>query len=721
MSGGISAICDHEELEAGATVLDIPSSSRWATAISLLILLVLPYLVFSQVRNSDFIGYDDPDYVLLEPLVVNGVSWSGLYQSLTTYRNANWHPVTWWSLMLDRTAFGPNATAFHLHNLVLHILNGMLLFLWLRQCIFSTIPSLLVAVLFSIHPLHVEPVAWVSSRKDVLSTFFLLCTLMLHVRYAHKPRMSVYLGMSAFLALGLMAKSMLVTTPILLLLIDVCLLRRLAGGWSIVPMSKATTTAGMSQAIQGCPPDCPTRSWIVLLCEKLPLLALSGGTSYLCYRAQQGFGAVVDVGHSPVLERMFHVLTSYSFYIKKTFFPFNLTLHYPYVPEQMTWTSGVVATSILIAATWFALRPGRAQMVRSFGWGWYVVSLLPVCGIVRLGGLAAADRYSYVPLIGLFVVIVAVLPLTPIDLPSIRRTTGVLSVVVCSVLAMLAFRQVSYWHDSETIFQHAVEITPNSARIHGQLGHALERRGKLAEATEHLLAAVRLYPDDVGSRCLLCRILTAERDYSGAIAIIAEAASVDRRIMMHGKVRLVTNGERRSRAAIHHLWGRALSASGSHQEALAKFNEAISIEESIPRFHADRAEALKAIGQYEAAAADYRRCIELDRRNWRWQQKLAHLLATCLDPSVRDAAEALRIAEQANELNTRPRSECVDTLACAFAANGDFDSAIHVIKSAIEAGADRTELGAQLEEHLMLFEQGLAVMLPATVTSSGDK
>jgi len=375
---------------------------RIQSALSLFALTVIPCLVYFQLYNSAFIQYDDPDYVWFEPLVTNGLSWSGLYQSVVSFRNSNWHPATWWSLMLDYTLFGRNSRAFHVHSLVLHILNGCLLFLWLKRYVLSAIPSLLVAILFSIHPLHVEPVAWVSSRKDVLSSFFFLCMLLAYGSYANKPKLIRYLLVFTLYGLGLMSKSMLVTAPLLLLLMDVCLLRR----WSTWPLDKLLSTSARDCEVdnrsEGSSSSCPTRSLLFLLVEKTPFIGLAVGTSVLCYQAQHQFGSVVDSEHTSIIEKLTQILLSFSFYIEKTFLPLNLTLHYPYVAEQSS-IRVAAASVILLVAGWFAFRPGRARATRIFGWTWYTISLLPVCGIVRLGALSTADRYSYNPLIDLFV------------------------------------------------------------------------------------------------------------------------------------------------------------------------------------------------------------------------------------------------------------------------------------------------------------------------------
>lgn len=706
-----TGVDDRSECES--TLAVPPQNSWWSQLIALCLLTLLPWLVFGQLRGSDFISYDDHKYVGSEPLVTGGLTAQGAWLAFTTFRFANWHPVTWLSLMLDYSLHGNSPGWFHLTNVFVHIASGWMLFAWLRMLNLSTLHSLLVAMLFSIHPLHVEPVAWVSSRKDVLSTFFLLCSLVCYVRYAARPSLLRYGSVAALLSLGLMSKAMLITAPMLLLMLDVCLLQRWRPRFAGWPESDTD-----SLAAAGVRP-CPVQPLWFLLIEKVPLLGLSLATSVLNFLAQRGYGTLVDTRDCTVGERLSHIIVSYGFYVRKTFMPLNLTLHYPYDPNYLTLENTFIAAALLVLMTVLMLRPGTSQRVRMFGWSWYLISLLPVCGLLRMGGLAAADRYSYVPLIGLFLALTAGLPLRPSDSKHWKYPVGGFAVLICGALAMLAHRQAACWHSSESVFRHNVQVVTANSRSHFNLGFALETKGKLAEAVVHYREAIRLDPSQNHARAALVRSLTGQNDSAGVIVIATEAEAKFPGDL--SRIQTMTAARKNEWGLIYYFWGRALLSRREYEAAITKFEAAKSFGESSALLHSNWGDAYLGIGRTSEAIQAYRDSIEQQPRQGRWKQQLARLLATCPDATLRNPDEAVTLAKAACESTTPARAEFVDTLAIAYAAQGNFDDAVKAIRSVTNTAGIRPQLLKELREHLALFERREAVVLPETAVQRTDK
>ncbi len=709
-----TGVDSHAECESSLT--EPPQNAWWSQLAAIGLLTLVPWLVFGQLRGSDFISYDDHKYVGSEPLVTGGLTATGAWLAFTTFRFANWHPVTWLSLMLDYSLHGNSPGWFHLTNVFFHIASGWMLFAWLRMLKLSTLQSLLVAMLFSIHPLHVEPVAWVSSRKDVLSTFFLLCSLVCYVRYAARPSSLRYGLVVALLSLGLMSKAMLITAPMLLLMLDVCLLQRWRPRFAWWPQSDTDSPSML--AASGVLP-CPVQPLWFLLIEKVPLLGLSFATSVLNFLAQRGYGTIVDTRDCTVGERLSHIIVSYGFYVRKTFMPLSLTLHYPYDPNYLTLENTFVAAALLVLMTVLMLRPGTTRRVRVFGWSWYLISLLPVCGLLRMGGLAAADRYSYVPLIGLFLALTAGLPLRPDDRKHWKYPVGGFAILMCGALAILSHRQTAYWHSSESVFRHNVQVVTANSRSHLKLGFALDTTGKLGEAVVHFRKAIRLDPSQISARAGLVRSLTGQNDSAGVIAVATEAETKFPADL--GRIPSLAAARKKDWGLIYYFWGRALLSRHEYETAITRFEVAKSFGESSALLHSNLGDAYLGIGRISEAIQAYRHSIEQEPRQGRWKQKLARLLATCSDATLRNPDEAVTLAKAACDSTTPARAEFIDTLAIAYAAQGNFDDAVKAIRTVTNTAGLRPQLLKELRVHLALFERREAVVLPDAAVQRTDE
>ncbi len=443
------------------------------TALSLLILLV-----YWPVLSCDFINYDDPFYVTANSHVTAGLSIDSIRWAFTTFFFYNWHPITWISHMLDVQLFGLNPLGHHLTSLLLHIANSLLLFILFRKMTRSTWKSASVALLFALHPLHVQSVAWVAERKDVLSTFFWLLVMLAYTAYASKPKLAAYLLCILLFICGLMAKPMLVTLPFVLLLMDFWPLGRLS--WNV------SISADTAKVVRQC-------SFSHLLLEKLPFAGLAIASSIVTFLAQKQGGAVhedrllsVDVGNA---------LVSYLQYALKMLWPSRLAVYYPYNPSAISAWQVAVALISLLVATALAIRFGRRFPYIAVGWLWYLGTFVPVIGFLRIGEQAMADRYTYIPLIGLFIIAVwGIADLTQrLRIPKaiIMAVMGIV-LIACSVITNL---QTRLWHDSVTLFSHAVAVTENNWIAHKNLAAALAKQGNYAEALNHATESLRIKPE----------------------------------------------------------------------------------------------------------------------------------------------------------------------------------------------------------------------------------
>ena len=449
-------------------------SAKRLLPLALFLIAAATVAVYWPVLHNDFIDFDDDVYVTLNMVVRQGLTLKGFIWAFDTFHAGNWHPLTWLSHMLDVDLFGLNPAGHHATNLVLHVLNSLLLCTVLYRLTGFLGRSMVVALLFALHPLHVESVAWLAERKDVLSTFFWFLTMWAYVAYANKPSLKRYLPVAVCLALGLMAKQMAVTLPFILLLMDF---------W---PLNRLALRRGESRADQV--------SLKVLLIEKIPLLALSAAASLMILRAHAAAGALFRLDQESALLYSGNALLSYVKYIRNMFWPVDLALFYPFEPSAITALKVAGAVGLLALLTGLSVAQGRNRPYLAFGWLWYLISLLPVIGFIRVGGQALADRYTYVPLVGLFLIIVW----GGAELAGRwRKGMPVAAGAVVIVLAVLSFQtvtQISYWKDSYGLFAHALAVVERNWLAHNNMGILLSQHKRNDEAIGHFQESVRLNP-----------------------------------------------------------------------------------------------------------------------------------------------------------------------------------------------------------------------------------
>ena len=483
------------------------NNTRWHLLTALLLIASVTLVVYWQVLYNEFISYDDPDYVTLNSMVRNGLTFSGISWAFSAFYAANWHPLTWISHMLDVQLFGLNPFGHHASNLLFHILNSMVLCAVLNRLTGHLIRSMAVALLFAIHPLHVESVAWVSERKDVLSTFFWLLTMWVYCRYADKPSLLRYCSVVAFFALGLLSKPMLVTLPLILLLMDFWPLQRLA-------LHSIDTSRGAVSVKS-------------LLAEKLPLLLMSAVASIMTIRAQSSAGALTYSDGQSLLLCAGNAFLSYIRYIRSMIWPVNLALFYPFESTAVTGLNVLLSVLVLAALTWVVIIRRKACPVQLFGWFWYLTTLLPVIGIIRAGGQAMADRYTYIPLIGLFIMVVW----GGVEIAEKWRyglkTAGGILVITVTILSLLTITQIRYWQNSYELYRHALAVVERNWLAHNNIGILLSQHNRNDEALVHFKESVRLNPrGGEGFRNLANSLQMAGKN-SEAITAYIEAVKIN--------------------------------------------------------------------------------------------------------------------------------------------------------------------------------------------------
>jgi tetratricopeptide (TPR) repeat protein len=460
-------------------------------------LITITWAVFGQTVGHEFVNFDDPNYVSENPQIHAGLNWQSIVWAFTHVHSHNWHPLTTMSHMLDWQLFGAKPGAHHFVNVLLHTIGAILVFLLLEQMTSRIWPSAFVAAIFAIHPLHVESVAWISERKDVLSGVFFMLTLLAYFRYTRKPGVGRYLTMSFLFACGLMSKPMLVTLPIVLLLLDY---------WPLERFGKLSAKK--------------------LIAEKIPLLVLSIGSAVATLIVQSGGVGLVPLEVLPLSWRITNALAAYLVYIWQMIWPADLALIYSHPGKLPIWqVAGAAAVLIAVTLGVFALRKRSPYLV--VGWLWYLVMLVPVLGLIQVGGQAHADRYTYLPQIGLYIAATWGV----VDLARFWRYHGAIlgaaAAIIISALALRAAAQVWYWHDSERLWRHSLAVTTQNDMAHLGLGQLFLDQKRLDDAIAELQTVVARHPNDVDARLRLAGALSEKKDrMNDAIAEYEAAAKI---------------------------------------------------------------------------------------------------------------------------------------------------------------------------------------------------
>jgi tetratricopeptide (TPR) repeat protein len=619
--------------------------------------------LYAQVRTHAFINFDDPIYVTQNPPVLAGLTWSGVSWAFTTFHASYWHPITWLSHMLDVTLFGRDAGRHLLMSAALHGLNVVLLFLWLRQTTKAVFLSAITAALFAVHPLHVESVAWVAERKDTLSTFFLLLTLLPYSRYAKTHSRAWFVIAVIVFVLGLMSKPMLVTTPFLLMLVDFWPLQRVE--------------------------DLHFARIRRLILEKIAFVVVTIPSIIMTILAQRTAMATIAVIPLPI--RLANAVTSYVAYITKTVWPTKLAVMYPYTSVNVAWV--VSCSAFLACVTVAAIRWRRSSPWVFVGWFWFLGSLVPVIGLIQVGLQARADRFTYIPHIGLFVAMVWSADAAAHSI-RIRQSLAVAAVAVLIAFSWVTYIQIGYWADSRRLFEHAVAVTANNHLAHVSLGGALlstgdflgaehqyrqgagfrpaeivhiglalslAGQGRQNEATEEAREAVRMNPNSADTLATLGTI-----ELSGG-----QTADAER--MLRAAAAITTKSELLARLAL---------SRGDFEESRREFEKALAVQPDDAGLHNDFASVLAKSGDDARAIREYRAALDLNPNLYDAHMNYGALLSRRnLD------AEAIREFEEGVRL--RPASpEPYIYLALVQAGQQRFSEAEKNISNAVRIDHD---------------------------------
>jgi tetratricopeptide (TPR) repeat protein len=721
------------------------------TAVGALLVFVTA-AAFWYVRACEKINYDDPDYIGDASPIDKGLTRDNIVWAFTTTHAANWHPLTWLSLELDAEIYtrmmgAAKAGGFHLNNLLLHMASTVVLFVALRRMTGMVWPSALVAALFGVHPLHVESVAWISERKDVLSTLFWMLTLWCYAAYVERLRWWRYLLVVTVFVLGLMAKPMLVTLPCVLLLLDYWPLRRFK---SEIRNPKSETNSKDQNQKSKTEQDQSFGSFGFgglnlfrisdfgfRILEKLPLFAFAAASCVVTWYAQQKSGAVQSLDRFSLGVRAANALAAYAGYLRKTFWPTDLALFYPHPGESLPWWQAAGAALLLVTITALALWQARRRPYLIVGWLWFVGTLVPVIGLVQVGGQAMADRYTYVPHVGLFIMFAWALADLVAGRPALRvvATMGAcLLIVVCMVLTT---RQCFTWHNSITLWNHALQVTEDNYRAHYLLGLALvefkpkeetpaQHLARLREATEHFERAVELRPNDASYQMNIGvffedqwgRTEDALRYVNRAVQLQPDSplANYNKGKLLE-KLGRLDEAETHLRTAVaaqddiadvHKHLGQVLIKRGKAQAAADSFRRALEQRPGDIVLRISLADALHEAGQTEEAAALFREASQEDPQLAGKFREAAWKLATSKNGGKRDPREAVRQARLASQAVGGRDPEYLDTLAAAHAAAGDFSRAEKTARDALALADGNRTLAETIAGRLRLYEKKVA-------------
>jgi tetratricopeptide (TPR) repeat protein len=662
-----------------------------------LLLALITLLAYLPASRDGFVNYDDQDYVTENSAVQKGLTWPGIKWAFTTSHASNWHPLTWLSHMADCELFALNPGAHHLVNVLFHTANVVLLFLLLLWLTGELWPAAFVAALFAWHPLHVESVAWISERKDVLSTFFALLTLLAYTRYAQHvtsalcqvtrtnstsspvtrlpaealakaghPSRFYWLAL-IFFALGLMAKPMLVTLPFVMLLLDYWPLKRVTSDrW---PVSKVMR----------------------LTLEKWPFFLLAAVSCVVTFlvQSQRSGDAVASFELVPLHYRFCNALVSYGLYLLKMVWPVGLAVFYP-LPDHLTWLlmAATASAVVLVIISSFVWRAGRAHAYLPVGWLWFLGTLVPVIGLVQVGGAALADRYTYIPSIGVFIAVTfGVCDLADrFQFP--KKAIATAAVLILATCLILTENQLRYWHDSETLFAHALVVTKNNHVAHVNLGVALEQKGELNEALAEYRAAEQLAPELYHIHNNLGNLLDNLGHPKKALAEYREA------VLLNPKLPSLHNGA-----------GIVLTELGRFDEAMSQFKEAARLDPTYPWAHLEIGKMRLKQGRDAEAIDEFREALRIDPNNFQILAYTAHVLAADENPQVRDGQTALVLAVKAKVLTGDSQPYVLDALGMACAETGDFTNAQEVTQRAIDlATAAKMKKLEPLQQRLELYK-----------------
>jgi len=645
-------------------------------------LLVSIVVVYGQAFRFTFVSLDDYMYVRDNFHISGGITPGSMKWAFTAFYAGNWHPATWISHMLDVQFFGMDPGAHHAVNVFLHLANTLLLFFCLKKMTGDLWKSALVAFLFGLHPLHVESVAWISERKDVLSTFFLILTLFFYTWYIEHRSAGRYALVATCFILGLMAKPMLVTLPFVLLLLDIWPLKRfeLSSVFSPAKVEEQTekkpaprknkkksakpSLSSLAHPDKAQPAENPIR----LILEKIPLLILAGAASVFTVMAQKGSGAMSNLEIIPLYVRIENAIISYCMYLGKMLWPYRLAAFYPF-PRMISHPLFMLSAAVLIAVTFLVILNMKKAPYSLVGWFWYLGTLVPVIGIIQVGSQSMADRYTYVPLIGIFIMIAWGIP----QLLEKWRPGRYVIPAVCAVIIPLfiwtSWMQTGYWRDNITLFSHAIHATENNYVAHNSLGVALCEKGDFDAGIDHYIESLRIYPEHVQARNNLGAALIQKGKYEASIGHFKKAIQIEPSFVN----------------AYYNL-GIALYSLGRIDEAIQRFEETLSLDPqnsgAVQRVQIAR----ETQGKLAAAINQLDEAYKNDPRNYLVQCRLAELYR-----SKGNAKEAIRLYENALTINPDIK-QILPALSALYNETGDYNKALIYLQKMLKFTPDNPDV-----------------------------
>jgi tetratricopeptide (TPR) repeat protein len=657
------------------------TAKKHSTLIVCLFLVAAAAIVYGQMLKHDFVYYDDNIYVTDNDPVMAGMTAASMKWAFTTFEAEFWHPLTWLSLMLDTQLFGVNPSGYLFTNLLLHIFSTLLLFFILSRTTRSVWQSGMVAALFALHPLHVESVAWIAERKDVLSTFFWMLTMLFYVYYVERPRLISYLAVLLFLALGLMAKTMLVTLPFVLILFDYWPLGRIQYSSSLKSFSLSA---------------------LVLIREKIPLIVLACIAGIGTVVAQQSGGSIRSLEAIPIFSRVSNALVSYIGYLIKMLWPFKLACFYPF-PDAIPWWQVAGSIFFLILISWWAIRCARQNPYFIVGWLWYLGTLVPVIGFLKIGSFAMADRYTYVSLIGISIILIWGVPELLARIQYRKLLIPALAGGVLAVCLLATWIQVQTWQNGFTLFTHALKVTSDNYWAHNALGVAYKNQKRFDAAIEHFFAALRLKPNylpiyiNLGSAYFL-QNQTAEaiRYFSEAarrspnleearesLGILFDKTGEPDKALAQFEATLRINPEN---AIAHRFMGNALSSRGRWVEAGHHLSEALRIQPDNANVHYNLGLVFENQGKLTDAIEQYSAALKINPNYADAHFNLANVLA---GQRKFDAA----LSHYQKTLAIQPdRIQALNNLAFVYAGKNEYEKAISTLLQLAELQPDNANI-----------------------------
>jgi tetratricopeptide (TPR) repeat protein len=589
------------------------------------LLIGVTFAVYLQVRGFDFIIIDDGLYVGDNEHVREGLSLANIRWAFTTFRDGNWFPLTWVSLMTDASAYGTWPGGYHLTNVMLHVANVLLVFATLAKMTRNVLPSAFVAALFAVHPLHVQSVAWIAERKDVLSMFFGLCALYTYVAYAQNRRPRGFVLSVFFFLCSLCAKQTFVTLPFLLLLLDYWPLRRLDlwrsdGATQMAHPDEMPTVAGDENRSDGADRG-PGPAF--LLVEKIPFFVLSAVFCVVATLAQTRGGAVLSLDVVPLGSRLLNAIVVYRLYLQKVLFPAGLVAYYPHPGASLGVEEVAISAIFLLSVTIVAVVNARRRPYLLVGWLWYLGTLVPLIGLVQLSGQQMADRYTYLPLLGCYLAITWLGASLASRFAAPAYAAPAIASVVIVVYGTAGFVQASYWHDSISLFRHAVAAGKENPYSLTTLGWAYANANRPDEAIPALHRAVELTPDFPQAQFLLGCVLQKQSKFTEAADHFRAALAVDD-----------------ANAAAHLNLGTVLMALGQYSTARREFVRVVELDEGNSRGQASLAEVCLKLRQYDESIAHAKRSLALDPGQTRYRRMIVVALRD--QGRLEEAIEELR-------------------------------------------------------------------------------